>query len=190
MPRLPASQPASHSATPSYGRRESRQTKVCAVVGCVLAFTLVQAPAIYAQKPQLELQVLFLVNPVSAEPARLWMAIKNIGQVPRVLCRSRWSYSWISDDPTVEAFINAKASLHGCGDDDHDPMWILLPGETRFDSFGVKAPPEEKVRLRVSIDIEMRDVDSGSSTETTLEWHGLVREAVANGVKVRSNATK
>lgn len=118
-----------------------------AVVGAA-AGTVLQAQTV---SRGLTLEVLLFERPVENQPTRLWMKITNNTGGTRVLCRSARGYTWLSDDPQKPTAIEMSASIHGCGDDDHDPFWLLLPGESRFDSFEVARPPGGDALLEVGL---------------------------------------
>ena len=119
-------------------------------------------------------------------PTRLWLRITNGNRHAQVLCRSSWGYTWISDDPQEAPAIEEKSSLHGCGDDSHDPFWLLLPGESRFDSYEVTGPAGPNATLEVSVDVTHYSIEaSGPGERVTLSWKGRLADARALGLKLR-----
>lgn len=159
-----------------------------------LALTLIGAlatvvgPALQAQGDgrQLSIEAFFIDPPTANAPTRLWLKITNGSRRAQVLCRPSWSYSWISDDPEAPSPSEAKASLHGCGDDDHDPFWLLLPGESRVDSYEVTKAGAPKASLEVDIDVMHHSIGAPDQTErTTLSWKGSVADAIALGSKLK-----
>jgi hypothetical protein len=89
-----------------------------------------------------------------------------------------------ADDPNgqLPPYIKATASIHGCGDDDHDPFWLLRPGESRFDSFELETVPKESYDLAVDVDIVERVLGSTAAPcRRTLSWKGRLSDAVALG---------
>jgi hypothetical protein len=82
---------------------------------------------------------------------------ENLSRELQVFCQSGWSYSLRSADPNGPADVGAVVSMHGCGGD-RNPFWILLPGESRFDSYEVKPT-------------------------RTIAWKGCVTDALAAGRK-------
>jgi len=49
--------------------------------------------------------------------------------------------------------------VHGCGDDEHDPFWLLLPGQSRFDSYEVAEAGSTTAAL--AVDVEVRLIREG-----------------------------
>ena len=159
-----------------------------------LALTLIGAlatgsgPTLQAQSQgrQLSIEAFFIDPPKANGPTRLWLKITNGSPRAEVMCRPSWSYSWISDDPEAPSPGGAEASLHGCGDDDHDPFWLLLPGESRFDSYQITKAGAPKANLVVSIDVMHHPIGVTGQTETaTLSWKGTVADAIALGSKLK-----
>jgi hypothetical protein len=137
------------------------------------------------QVRQLSIEALFIDPPKTNTPTRLWLKITNDSPRAQILCRSSWGYSWISDDPQEPSPGEAKASLHGCGDDDHDPLWLLLPGESRFDSYGLMEAGAPTAALEVYVDVMHHPVGApGPGERVSLSWKGRVRDAMALGSKL------
>jgi hypothetical protein len=159
-----------------------------------LALTLIGAlaagsgPALQAQGQghQLSLEAFFIDPPKANAPTRLWLKITNGSPRAQVLCRPSWGYSWISDDPQAPSPGEAKASLHGCGDDDHDPFWLLLPGESRFDSYEVSKAGSPTAALEVDVDVMLHPVGAlGPGKSEILSWKGRVADAIGLGAKLK-----
>jgi hypothetical protein len=138
------------------------------------------------QARQLAIEAFFIDPPKTKTATRLWIKITNRTQRAEIICRSSWGYTWISDDPQEEPAIEETSSLHGCGDDDHDPFWLLLPGESRFDSYEVTGPARPASTLEVSVDAMHYPLGTpGPGQRLTLSWKGRVADAIALGSKVR-----
>ena len=145
-------------------------------------------PALSAQgqASQLSVEVFFVDSPKAKTPTRLWLKITNGTRRAQILCRSSWGYTWISDDPQEAPAIEEKSSLHGCGDDNHDPFWLLLPGESRFDSYEVTGPAGPNAILEVDVDVLHHPIEApGPGERTTLSWKGRVADAIALGSKLK-----
>jgi hypothetical protein len=146
-----------------------------------------QALQAQGQGRQLSFEAFFIDSPKANAPTRLWLKITNGSPRAQVLCRSSWGYSWISDDPQAPSPGEAKASLHGCGDDDHDPFWLLLPGESRFDSYEVTEAGSLVAALAVDVDVMVHPVGAlGPGKRETLSWKGRVADAIGLGAKLKS----
>jgi hypothetical protein len=138
------------------------------------------------QGSQLSLEAFFTDSPKVSAPTRLWLKITNKSPRVQVFCRPSWSYSWISDDPQAPSPGEAKASLHGCGDDDHDPFWLLLPGESRFDSYEITEAGAPIAALEVDVEVMHHPIDSpGPGERVTLSWNGRAADAIALGSKLK-----
>jgi hypothetical protein len=152
----------------------------------VLAVGFRAALSVQGQASQLSVEAFFIDPPRVKTPPRLWLRITNGSRRAQILCRSSWGYTWISDDPQAEPAIEEKSSLHGCGDDSHDPFWLLLPGESRFDSYEVSGPAGPNATLEVGVDVMHHPVDvPGPGERATLSWKGRVADAIALGLKFR-----
>ena len=139
----------------------------------------------------LSLNVLFFDALRSGADTRMWLQIKNSTPRVQVLCRPYWGYTWISPDPQGDAAVEANTSLHGCGDDDHDGFWLLLPGESRFDSFEIKSPPTPTATLAVEVEVIERVLGATEpSARRTMSWKGRVSDAVALGDRLRAGFKK
>jgi hypothetical protein len=138
------------------------------------------------QTSQFSVEAFFTDPPKAKASTRLWLRITNRTRRPQILCRSSWGYTWLSDDPQEAPAIEEKSSLHGCGDDSHDPFWLLLPGESRFDSNEVTGPAGTKATLEVSVDVVYHPIEaSGPGERVTLSWKGRVADAIALGSKLK-----
>lgn len=137
-------------------------------------------------KSNLLLEAFFVDSINVNSPTRLWMKITNTGQGARIMCRQSWGYSWVSDDPRQPSPGEAFGNTHGCGDDEHDPFWLLLPGQSRFDSYGLAASGGQAAALEVHVEVTHRAIGAnGSGENETLSWQGRVADALAFGVKLR-----
>jgi hypothetical protein len=102
------------------------------------------------------------------------------------MCRSSWGYTWVSENPQAPPSIEEKSSLHGCGDDSHDPFWLLLPGESRFDSYEVTAAGGPLSSLEVAVDVLHHPIGtSGPAERIALPWKGRVADAIALGARLK-----
>jgi len=118
---------------------------------------------------------------------RLWIVVRNDARNARIFCRESWGYSWISSDANGPVLSESKASLHGCGDDDHDAFWVLLPGERRFDSFEAEAPPiPGDYELHVDVDVVEKALNSPAAVKRTLSWSGRMSDALALGERLKT----
>ena len=139
-----------------------------------------------SQPIQLSVEAFFMNPPRGKTPTRLWLRITNGTRRAQILCRSSWGYTWISDDPQETPAIEERSSLHGCGDDSHDPLWLLLPGESRFDSHEVTGPTRPNATLEVDVDVMHYPAGArGPGERATLSWKGRVADAIALGSKLR-----
>jgi hypothetical protein len=139
----------------------------------------------YQSNPTLRLTALLFNAPKPAEPVRLWLRIENLSKEPQAFCRSYWGYSLGSADPNGPANAEAEASIHGCGDRDHDPFWALLPGESRFDSFEIKGPTEASATLTVDVSlVAMRSAPDDQGPTQTISWKGQIADAFAAAEKL------
>jgi hypothetical protein len=135
---------------------------------------------------RLSIEVLLLDTPRAEFPTRLWLRIRNGTRRAQILCRSSWGYSWISDDPQEKSTAEQTASLHGCGDPSHDPFWMLLPGESRFDSYEVTGPARPYGTLEVNVEVMHYPVGAtGPGDSVDLSWKGRLADAIALGSKLR-----
>lgn len=157
-----------------------------------LVFVAVSASAQTPIKSnRLSVEALFLSNPADGQSSTLWLRLKNNSLDALIVCRPLWGYTWISPDPSVDAGGQSKASLHGCGDEDHDSLWLLLPGESRLDSFEVKGPAQPEATLTVDVEVVERTLDTKSPPlSERLLWKGRVADAIANGAKLRAGVLK
>lgn len=152
----------------------------------VVAVGLGLSRSAQGQAGQLSVEVFFMDPPKDKTPTRLWLRITNGTRRAEILCRSSWGYTWISDDPKEMPAIEERSSLHGCGDDDHDPLWLLLPGESRFDSYEVTGPARPNATLEIDVEAMHHPVDApGPGERVTLSWKGRVADAIALGTKLR-----
>jgi hypothetical protein len=138
------------------------------------------------QASQLSVEAFFVDPPTVNNSTRLWLRVTNGTRRAQILCRSSWGYTWISDDPQEAPAIEERSSLHGCGDDSHDPFWLLLPGESRFDSYEVTGPWRPSATLEVDVDVTHYPIGApGSDERIMLSWKGRVADAIALGEKLR-----
>ena len=151
----------------------------CAVIAGAMSL-VVATPAI---GQGLELGVLQL-GEVRASHGRLWLAIKNTGTAPRIVCRTAVGYSWVPDDPSAEGGARRHSSLDGCGDDEHDPHWLLKAGETRFDSYEIASGMSLNSALHVTVELEVSPLDGRERGRVKLSWSGTVEEARAAGSRL------
>ncbi len=147
-----------------------------------------QISVVHARQPVLSMAVFFIDTPKVGEESRMWIQITNRTSSTQVICRSGWGYTWLPADQNEPPTIAAHASFHGCGDDDHDPFWLLLPGESRFDSHGVRGPADPGATLDVSVELERRQFGTSPAEPMHLTWSGRVADAVAAGVQLRKQA--
>ena len=105
----------------------------------------------------------------------LWVGVKNDTNIPYSLCTAGWGWSF-----------GGGGALGGV---DHcSPYWILLPGETHFQSLNLSIPVDRTTKLSLTALLEGKPLGSaGSVTGLTLKWDGTVEEAVAAGDKMKAN---
>ena len=155
-----------------------------------LAVLCAAEASVEAQSPAVpggpDFAVMLLDQPQRETVGRVWLAFRNSGQSPRLFCRSFWSYTWISNDPNSPAVSGADSSVEGCGDGGQGPSWVLLPGEWRFDSVEVKAPPDRTRELQVVVGLIERTPGRAGSSERTVSWSRPVSDAIALGDKLKA----
>jgi hypothetical protein len=135
------------------------------------------------------LSALLFDGQVQGDLVTLWVRIENLSKEPLILCRPYWSYSFKSADPNGPVTGEADASIHGCGDRDHDPFWLVLPGQSRFDSFEVKGLSEPSALLQVDVELIERRLRPGSEPTTQqISWSGRVADALAAGQQLKAQA--
>ena len=156
------------------------------LIGAVLVLYAGPSTPLQAQSDDVSLSVMILDQQRADGIMRLWLQIGNGASVSRVFCRSSWSYTWISGEANGPGFAESKASIHGCGDDDHDPFWLLLPGEHRLDSFEATAPPKGNYDLQVEVELVEQTLGSSAITKRTLSWSGTASEALASGESLKA----
>ena len=147
----------------------------------VLVATLIvpRSPVLAPGVDGVSLTVMFMERASPADESRLWVVIKNGSTKVRMFCKQGWGYSLIPDDLSNPPFIRAWTSVHGCGDDEHDPFWLLLPGESRVDSVVVETPPTHNYDVDVSVDIDEIPLGSAKvAAHRTLEWKGRLSDAI------------
>jgi hypothetical protein len=144
------------------------------------------SPAAPAASRALSLKVLLLEPLAPGGNVRLWLQITNEEQSVRLFCRAGWGYNYIPPNLQGDAWGETNTSIHGCGDDDHDGFWALLPGESRFDSFEVKSPGSPTGTLSVDVDIEEHFEGGVLAPSRKISWQGLVSDALSSGDAFRS----
>ena len=144
------------------------------------------SPAAPAASRALSLKVMLLEPLAPGSNVRLWLEIANQEQRVRVFCRPGWSYEYSPPNLQGDAWGENKVSIHGCGDDDHDGFWALLPGESRFDSFEIRSPSSPTAKLSVEVHIEEYFEGGVFAPSRTISWQGLVSEALLAGDAFRS----
>jgi hypothetical protein len=148
------------------------------------------SPAAPAASRALSLKVLLLEPLAPGGNVRLWLQITNQEQSVRLFCRPGWDYEYRPPNSQDAAWGGNKVSIHGCGDDDHDALWALLPGESRFDSFEIRSPDSPTGTLRVEIHIEEYFEGAVFAPSRTIGWQGLVSEALSAGDALRSRRAR
>jgi hypothetical protein len=146
------------------------------------------APSAQSQAPSggSVLRVMILDEAPPNGVMRLWLVIRNGAPAPRIFCRRSWSYAWTSASANNPVFGETKGSIHGCGDDDHDAFWLLVPGEYRFDSVEAKAPERANYDLEVEVELVERALNSAAAVEQTITWNGRMSDAIALGESVKA----
>ena len=129
--------------------------------------------------------VALLDQPAGDGVSRIWLAVRNTGQNPRLFCRTFWSYRWIPENADSPPVGEADSSRQRC-DDDQGAWWLVLPGEWRFDSVTVQAPPDAPRELQVVVGLIERNPGRAGSSEWTVSWSRPVPDAVALGDKLKA----
>jgi hypothetical protein len=105
----------------------------------------------------------------------MWVGVKNNTNTPYSLCTagSGWSFG-------------GGGVLSGAS---HcSPYWILLPGETHFQSLNLSIPADRTTRVSLTVLLEGKPLGStGSVSRLTLKWDGTVEEAFAAGEKMKAS---
>jgi hypothetical protein len=140
----------------------------------VLVLSIAGPPVPLAQTAD-TLALSVLLEAPRTDTTRMWVGIKNTSDTALTLCRRLWNYTWISSDPAGYAGGESKSSIHGCGDDDHDPLWLLLPGETRFDSYVVKGSADDEAALMVDVEVLQHNVGAGPPVAKVLSGRAKPR---------------
>jgi hypothetical protein len=157
----------------------------------ILLFTMIaaQSQSLTASQDQLTLRILVVDEINSGSPVRLWFQITNVGGSARILCRESRGIRYTSSDPKEVMWSDSGTTIHGCGDDDHDPLWLLLPGESRFDSLELEGAITAAGSLLVN-EVLVDKTQSGSPAAIQprypLSWSGQIVEAIASGKDIRS----
>jgi hypothetical protein len=122
---------------------------------------------------------------------RLWTAIKNLSSAPHVYCRIFTSYDLIPLGPfDPPGSVDSHTSDHGCNLD-REPLWMLLPGETRFESVEMPVIPNANYNVQVLITLAERSESSTEKfVERPLEWTSSLAEAVTMGTRFRTGDLK
>jgi hypothetical protein len=155
-------------------------TKPILCISGMLSLFLQLSSAQSIDSNELSLRVMVREGPRAAEGSRLWFAIENRSSRARILCKQAWDYSLLPDNTDARPFVEREVSLHGCGDKDHDAVWILLPGETRIDSIQIEAVPSPAYSLDVSVDVSEYSLDRAAApSNRTLRWKGRLSDATA-----------
>ena len=139
--------------------------RLCLLVSTAL-LTFFGTASHSSQKPtHLRLSALLFDGQAQGDLVTLWVRIENLSKEPLILCRPYWSYSFKSADPNGPVTGEADASIHGCGDRDHDPFWLVLPGQSRFDSFEVKGLSEPNALLQVDVELDRTATEAWQRTD-------------------------
>lgn len=139
-----------------------------------------------SQNPQLSLEAFFIEPPKAGGSTLLWLRIVNSSSRPQVVCRTSWGYTWLSDDPQDVPVVKESSSLHGCGGS-LDPLWLLLPNESRFDSYQVSGPARPEATLSVDVEVMRQAIGVETPREqAVLSWKGTVAEAIAMGARLKA----
>ena len=109
----------------------------------------------------------------------LWVGVKNNTNTPDSLCTA--ASGWSS--------IGGGGLSGGISAVDHcSPYWILLPGETHFESLKRSIPVDRTTKLSLTALLEGKPLGAaGNVTRLTLKWNGTVEEALAAGEKVKAD---
>ena len=105
----------------------------------------------------------------------LWVGVTNDSNIPYSLCTAGWGWSFGGSGALV-------------GVDHCSPYWILLPGETHFQSLNLPIPADRTTKLSLTVLLEGKPLGSaGGVTRSTLKWDGTVEEALAAGEKMKAS---
>ena len=106
----------------------------------------------------------------------MWVGVKNETNTPYSLCTA--ASGWASIGGGV------LSAVGHCS-----PYWILLPGETHFQSLNLSIPPDRTTQLTLTVLVEGKPLGSaGSVARFWLKWDGTVEEALAAGEKMKVSA--
>jgi hypothetical protein len=106
----------------------------------------------------------------------MWVGVKNETKTPYSLCTAASGWSSIGG--------GGLSSTSHCS-----PYWILLPGETHFQSLNLSIPPDRTTKLTLTVLVEGKPLGSaGSVAGFWLKWDGTVEEALAAGEKMKVSA--
>jgi hypothetical protein len=107
----------------------------------------------------------------------MWVGVKNNTNTPYSLCTAASGWSSIGGG----GLSGGLSSVDHCS-----PYWILLPGETHFQSLNLSMPADRSTKLSLTALLEGKPLGSaGSVTRLTLKWDGTVEEALAAGEKMK-----
>jgi hypothetical protein len=103
----------------------------------------------------------------------MWVGVKNNTNIPYSLCTAASGWSSIGG--------GGLGSVGHCS-----PYWILLPGETHFQSLNLSIPADRSTKLSLMVLVEGKPLGSvGSVARFWLKWDGTVEEALADGEKMK-----
>jgi hypothetical protein len=144
-----------------------------------------------SSRDEFSLRVMVVESSATKDNARLWLAIKNQTTAAYAFCSKSWGYSYKDTDPNGPIVANEETNIHGCGDPEQGDMWLLLPGESRFDSYGL----DKRVGQRGEFDVSMELVATrlGARPMTVVRrvaWKGSMAEARALGRKFMAGQSK
>lgn len=171
-------------------RRSMSQRRWCLLLSAALLIGFDAVPQSAQDSRHLRLSALLFDDQAQDESVTLWLRIENRSDRPMTLCRPYWGYGFRSADPNGAMTAAAMMITHGgCGDGDHDPWWLVLPGESRFDSFEVKGLSEPGALLEVDVELFERPLVPGREPTTSrISWSGRVADALAAGQRLKARA--
>src|SRR5262245_53092466 len=115
-------------------------------------------------------------TPMISGPS-VWMAIKNTTPIPYYVCMTGRGWS----SPSLGGIVVGTA-------DSCSPAWIVLPGETHFQSVGAPIPKIPTEQWTVSVMVEGKPVGAaGNLTNWNLSWTGTAEEAARLGEQIKAN---
>lgn len=145
------------------------------VLGMAMALLLSAGGSLYAQ--EITVSAYIQLNSGKANQGVVWIAMKNESPRPLIACREATVTSFVPIDPTQPAFGDSKVDP-GCGTEGFDPWWILKPGESRTESYGIDRSPDPDVAMFVAVDLLVKTRPDADPESVHAESKRTVKEAL------------